>query len=277
MGADETDILGFEATAHSNGDTTWSAREFGKFLGYVDYPNFRRGAVERAISASMRAGIPLTENFRDSTITVEGKELPDLSLTRFGCYLVAMNADPGKERVAQAQAYFAGLAETFSDYVKAAAEVERCVIRGDLTDEEKSLSATASGHGVQNYAYFQSAGYRGMYNMTLNQLRQLKGVPGSRSPLDFMHAQELAANLFRITQTDAKIRNDEIMGQGPLESAAFDVGQTVRRTMYELSGNKPEQLPPAGDIREVHRALRETQRSLAAVDRRIEPPAEIGD
>lgn len=266
MAAGEGDIIGFEATGHSNGGVTWSAREFGAFLGYSDYSSFRRRAVERAIAACMRAGIPVTENFIETTVIVDGHELPDLNLTRFGCYLVAMNGDPHKERVAEAQAYFAGLAETFKDYVNAVAEVERLVIRGDLVDEEKSLSATAASHGVENYAYFQSAGYRGMYNMSLNRLRMLKGVPGNRSPLDFMHSQELAANLFRITQTDAKIRRDEIIGQSPLENAAYEVGQAVRATMYELSGTRPEALPSAGDIKEVPKTLRETQRSLQLLD-----------
>ncbi|MDQ3691319.1 MAG: damage-inducible protein D [Chloroflexota bacterium] len=267
MNTEHDDGLGFEITAHTNGDTTWSAREFGEFLGYADYSSFRRRAVERAITACMRAGIPVGENFRETTVFVEGRELQDIKLTRFGCYLVAMNADPKKEKVAQAQAYFAGLAETFSDYVNAVAEVERLVIRGDLVDEEKSLSATAAAHGVVNYAYFQSAGYRGMYNMGIPQLRRLKGVPGSRSPLDFMHSQELAANLFRITQTEAKIRNNEITGQGPLEGAAREVGEAVRLTMYELSGTRPESLPSAGDIREVPKALKKTRRSFEKMDR----------
>jgi DNA-damage-inducible protein D len=264
------DLISFENIAHTNGDTTWSAREFGEFLGYVDYNSFRRRAVERAISACMRADIPVGENFRETEVTIDGRTFPDLSLTRFGCYLVAMNADPNKKRVAQAQAYFAGLAETFTDYVKAAAEVERLVIRGDLVEEEKSLSATAARHGVVNYAYFQSAGYRGMYNMTLNKLRLLKGIPASRSPLDFMHSQELAANLFRITQTDAKIRNDEITGQVPLERAAEEVGKAVRQTMYELSGTRPEKLAAAGDIRDVPKTLKATQKSLSSMDRLIE-------
>ena len=269
MTNDDTDILGFEATAHTNGETTWSAREFGDFLGYADYSSFRRRAVERAISACMRADIPVQENFRETATIVDGRELPDIKLTRFGCYLVAMNGDPHKEQVAKAQAYFAGLAETFKNYVDAAAEVERLVIRGDLVDEEKSLAATASSHGVENYAYFQSAGYRGMYNMTLVKLRVLKQVPAGRSPLDFMQSQELAANLFRITQTDAKIRNDEITGQRGLENAAHEVGAAVRQTMYELSGTRPEALPSAGDIREVPKTLKKTQRSFEKMDRRL--------
>lgn len=267
MATNDRDILGFEGSAHTNGEPMWSAREFAAFLGYADYPSFRKRAIERAISACTRVGIPVGENFRQVTSTVDGREVPDMMLTRFGCYLVALNADPHKERVAQAQAYFAGLAETFQDYVKAAAEVDRLVIRGDLAEEEKSLSTTASRHGVVNYAFFQSEGYRGMYNMSLGRLRLIKSVPTGRSPLDFMQSQELAANLFRITQTEAKVRNEDIIGQGALEAAALAVGQAVRQTMFELSGTRPEALPRAGDIRDVHKTLKATQRTLQKIDR----------
>lgn len=225
----------------------------------------------------MRAGIPVTENFHETTTSVDGREVNDLLLTRFACYLVAMNGDPHKEQVAQAQAYFVGLAETFQDYVDAAAEVDRLVIRGELAGEEKSLAATAGSHGVVNYAYFQSSGYRGMYNMTLGQLKQLKHIPKSRSPLDFMRSQELAANLFRITQTDAKIQNDNITGQPGLESAAYEVGQAVRQTMLELSGTRPEDLPVAEDLREVPKTLKGAQRGTPTVaDRRCAMEVQFG-
>lgn len=263
----ETDamILGFEGSVRSNGEAYWSAREFCQFLGYADYRTFKR-AIDRAASACMSLNIPVSENFKQAKLTVNGDVFDDLKLTRFACYLVAMNADPRKERVAKAQAYFAGLAETFREYVEAVQEVERLVIRGDLVDEEKNLAHTASSHLVENYAFFQNAGYRGMYNRNLNDLRQLKGVPGTRSPLDFMHSEELAANLFRITQTNAKIRNEGIMGQQALEGTAQEVGGIVRRTMIELSGTAPEDLPPADDLREVKTKLRATQRALKKMD-----------
>jgi DNA-damage-inducible protein D len=258
----DNEIVGFEGAAHNNGESTWSAREFGAFLGYADYRTFRSGPIERAIVACMNASIPVSENFRDATSVIEGRSVPDLLLTRFGCYVVAMNADPKKERVAEAQVYFAGLADTFKDYLDAAAEVERLAYRGELTQSETDLSATAQRHGVHDFALFQSAGYRGMYNMSMGRLRLIKSVPSGRSPLDFMRSRELAANLFRITQTDAKITNENLVGQGPLESAAEEVGTKVRQAMIELSGTPPEALPAADDIRGSRKTLKRTHKSL---------------
>jgi DNA-damage-inducible protein D len=120
--------------------------------------------------------------------------------------------------------------------------------------------------GVVNFAFFQNAGYRGMYNLDLVQIRRKKGVPAGRSPLDFMGKTELAANLFRITQTEEKIRNEDITGQRPLQCAAEHVGRTVRKTMIDLSGTAPEQLPPARDITRVRGDLKRTGREYARLD-----------
>lgn len=214
----------------------------------------------------MRLNIPVTENFRETKNVVDGIPVTDVKLSRFACYLVAMNGDPRKEKVAKAQIYLAGLAESFREYLEAAQDVERLVTRGEIVEEEKELSGTAHTHAVANYAFFQNAGYRGMYNMNLTDLRQLKQVPSKRSPLDFMYSTELAANLFRITQTRAKIDNEGIMGQTALEWAAQNVGSTVRKTMIELSGTAPEDLPAAPDIKETHTRLRAAQKTLKKLD-----------
>jgi DNA-damage-inducible protein D len=129
------------------------------------------------------------------------------------------------------------MAEAFRQYVQRADDVERVLIRGEVSDREKALSGTASAHGVEHYQFFQNAGYRGMYNMDLAQIRMKKRVPGGRSPLDLMGKTELAANLFRITQTDEKIRNEDVHGQKPLERAAEHVGRKVRDTMISLRRN----------------------------------------
>lgn len=105
-----------------------------------------------------------------------------------------------------------------------------------------------------------------MYNMDLNQIRQKKGVPNGRSPLDFMGKTELAANLFRLTQTDEKIRNEDVRGQKPLEKAAEHVGKEVRSTMQKLSGTRPENLPPAQDIKEVQKGIKRSQKEYQKLD-----------
>ncbi|HQZ60673.1 MAG TPA: damage-inducible protein D, partial [Acinetobacter sp.] len=144
--------------------------------------------------------------------------------------------------------------------------VERVLIREEVSEREKSLSGVAKQHGVTNYAFFQNAGYRGMYNMNLAQLRQLKGINSKRSPLDFMGKDELAANLFRITQTELKVKQDGRRGQGYLESLAEQVGKQVRQAMLDISGTRPESLPPAEDVNTVKKGLKETHKKLKEID-----------
>jgi DNA-damage-inducible protein D len=268
MESTELDPLAFEQAAHVNGDTCWYAREYAAFLGYTDYNGFHKGPVDRAIAASLRAGIPVGENFGDIAATTDA--LADMKLSRFACFLIAMNADSKKPQVARVQAYLAGLADSLQDYLSAPEQLDRIVIRGEISDGEKSLASTAKGAGIdtpEGYAFFQNAGYRGMYNVNLNRLREIKGVPLRRSPLDFMHSTELAANLFRITQTDAKIQNERVTGQKRLEQTASEVGRTVRQTMIKLSNTRPEDLPAAGDINDARSALKQTHRSMKRLDR----------
>jgi DNA-damage-inducible protein D len=177
-----------------------------------------------------------------------------------------MNADSRKAEVAKAQAYFAALADSFRQYCEEAENVLRIQIRSEISGREKSLSGVAKEAGVINYQYFQNAGYRGMYNRNLNEIRALKHVPSDRSPLDFMGKTELAANLFRITQTEAKIKGENIKGQKQCEVTAEQVGQVVRKTMKQISGQTPESLPPAHDIKEVKKELKETHKKLKKID-----------
>jgi DNA-damage-inducible protein D len=135
-----------------------------------------------------------------------------------------------------------------------------------VSEREKALSGTASAHGVENYAYFQNAGYRGMYNMDFRQLVRRKGVPDGRSILDFMGKTELAANLFRITQTEEKIRNEDIRGQAPLQRAHEAVGREVRETMRRIGGTLPENLPLAADIKKVRSGLKRAGKEFAKLD-----------
>jgi DNA-damage-inducible protein D len=173
--------------------------------------------------------------------------------------------------VAKAQYYFAAIAETFRNYIEAAENVERVLIRDEISDREKSLSGIAFEQGIVNYSLFQNSGYRGMYNMNLSQLKKLKGLKEKefkRSLLDFMGKEELAANLFRVTQTESKIKNENVRGQRALENTAELVGKKVRKTMIEISNTRPEDLPIGEDIKIVEKHLKDTNKKLKQIDKK---------
>lgn len=256
----------FETLSHENGDTYWHARTLMGALNYQSWPSFNK-AIQRAISSCVTLGIDIQENFRQERRDENGHEVDDYRLTRFACYLVAMNGDTKKPEVAKAQAYFAALAETFRRYVEEAEEFDRLLEREEITQSEKLLSAAAKAAGVDKFPFFQNAGYRGMYNMNLKRLKEVKGVPEKRSALDFMGHAELAANRFRITQTELKLKNDGIQGQQAAERAAEGVGRKVRETMQEISGTSPEELPPSGDIKKVRSAIKSSQKDFKKLDK----------
>lgn len=258
----------FDDYAYANGGLHWSARWFANALGYADYRTFRKGPIERAITACLTLELTVSDHFEQSK-TADG--LDDFHLTRYACYLVAMNADPKKTVVARAQGYFARMAEDI--VLNGRENVERVLMRNEIGVQEKSLSSTISTRGVISFPLFHDAGYVGMYNMHLSDIKRVKGIPQDRSALDFMGSTELAANLFRITQTDEKIRNQAIHGQVALQAAATTVGETVRRTMIQTGGTAPEHLPAAGDIRAVRKGLKATSRNFKKIDqKRLQAP-----
>jgi len=267
----EPDRPGFESLGQENGFRFWWASELATILGYESINNFRK-AVERAMTALTSLNIPIFENIIQEPRDVDGKRISDYKLSRFACYLVAMNGDPKKPMVAKAQAYFIAWGEACRLCLEQAESVERVADRAEISDRERSLAGTAKLAGVSEYALFQNAGYRGLYNMNLRDVRIRKGVPHGRSPLDFMGKTELAANMFRITQTDEKIRSDRIRGQPALERTAEEVGRKVRHTMLQISGKRPEDLPPAEDIRSVHKRLKVSNRGIRAIDRKKGKP-----
>ena len=188
----------FENFSHENGFRHWLASDLLRLLDYTTMQPVLN-AVNKAMAACAQLNIPIPDNFQETKTGTGGK---DWKLSRFACYLTVMNGDPKKPKVAPAQAYFITMAEAFRQSVQEAEHVERVVIRGNVTEREKALGATAHVRGVTNFAFFQNAGYRGMYNLDLAQIRARKRVPDGRSPLDFIGRTELAANLFRITQTE---------------------------------------------------------------------------
>lgn len=250
----------FEDLGQPNGPTHWRETDIREALGYHSSTGFDK-AILRAKQTCLSLGIDIEDHF---TRQSDGSIL----LTRFGCYLVSMNGDTRKPQVAAAQAYFAAIAATFQNHLQHADGIDRLLIREEITDGQKSLASTAKQHGVVNYPFFQNAGYVGMYNMNLARLSELKGAKPGEMLIDRMGKEEMAAHLFRITQTDAKIKKENIRGQHGLEEAARDVGKRVRKTMQENSGTSPENLPLAENVKDVRKKLKGTGKNLTDIDKK---------
>lgn len=249
----------FEDLVVTNGVDAWLEPDVMQALGYSD-PNSFRKVIMRAMQACLSLGIMPDDNFI--------KDGDGYKLTRFACYLVAMNGDTKKPPVAAAQMYFASLASTYQTHLEHADGIDRLVIREEVKAGEKSLSTTAAAHGVstKGYALFRDAGYRGMYNMSLRELKQSKGLSKKATVADHMGRTELAAHLFRITQTEAHISERELHGQRILENAARSVGASVRQLVIQNTGKTPEQLPTAEPINKVRTKIKGANKTLKKLD-----------
>jgi DNA-damage-inducible protein D len=255
----------FESSSNENGFTFWWASDLMSFMDYSSRQSFDK-IINKSMQICHSLNIPIIENFIQEIRDVNDKQQYDYKLSRFACYLTVMNGDSKKEPVAKAQVYFAGLAGAVHNYMIESQKVERLQVRDEISDREKSLSGVAKQAGVVEYGFFQNAGYRGMYNQNINRLKLLRNVPQGKSLLDFMGKDELAANLFRITQTELKIKNENIKGQQDLENAAHTVGKQVRETMIKISNVPPENLPPHEDIKTVKSQLKQKGKELKKID-----------
>ena len=261
----EPDKPGFEMMARQNGFLFWWASDLASLLGY-DHISKLTKAINKAMTVLQGIGIPIVDNIVQERREVNGEIVLDYKLSRFACYLTAMNGDVKNPTVQLAQAYFVTFAEVCRVSIENAGAVDRVSIRTEIASHETTLSGVAKAAGVENYAFFQNAGYRGLYNCNLSEIRRIKGVPENRSALDFMGRAELAANLFRVTQTEQKILRENIKGQKPLETAAHSVGVEVRNSMKRMGNTMPENLPAAGDIKEVQKNLKSTQKEFKKLD-----------
>lgn len=257
--------VSFEDFKQQNGQAYWLASHLRAMLGYSDYKQFKK-AMDRAIKACISLGIDHFPNFRQITQVVDGKEVEDCKLTRFACYLTVMNGDPKKREVAAAQLYFAEQTRKFELTIKGSEDFERLVIRDELTDSNKALNSTAMAAGVVDFAKFTNAGYMGMYNMQNWQLAKKRNID-PKNLLSHMGRAELAANLFRTTMTDEKIKNQKIKGQADLEKTHFDVGRKVREFVETETGKKPEQLPVERPIPEVKKEIKAGYKKMLKEDK----------
>ena len=264
---DDEEQNSFEDVKHIDEDGTefWHARELQEVLEYKEWRNFNK-VIEKAKEACIRSGNIEISHFVDVNKMVEGgvADLPvrDIKLTRYACYLIAQNGDPRKEVIALAQTYFAvqtrkqELQENFDSLTE---DQKRLAIRSDLKEHNKSLVEAAKQAGVEtqtDYATFQNKGYQGLYGgLGAKEIHERKGLKKSQKILDHMGSEELAANLFRATQTDAKLRRENIQGKAAANAVHYSVGAKVRQTIEELGGTMPEDLPtPSKSIKQIERA-----------------------
>lgn len=255
----------FEDFSQGNGGLFWYARDLMVWLGYEEWNSFSK-AINRAIGTCTTLNISVAENFVQCEREINGSVLRDYEMSRFACCLTALNGDVKKPQVAAAQAYFVSLAEVLRKYFLNASNVDRVMVREEISAREATLSGVAKAAGVTVYAFFQNAGYRGMYNMDYKTLKSRKGIEQGRSLLDFMRKDELAANLFRLSLTEGRIKRDGIRGQYPLEQVAQQVGVRVRNTMIEETGLRPEDIPIAEDITLVKRGLKRAHKEMKKID-----------
>lgn len=232
----------------NNGSEYWSSRDLAKALEYIDYRNFLT-ALNKAKIACENSGEVVHNHFVDSNDMVKigsGAEKPvdTIYLSRYACYLIVQNSDPTKVVVAKGQTYFAIQTRRQEKSDSLIEDTNRVFLREEMKKHNTSLMQKASQAGVESYAIFQNAGYRGLYGgMTMRDIHEKKKLKKSQQILDHMNSEELAANLFRATQTEAKIKRENIKGQGKASFAHYEVGQKVRNTITSLGGTMPEKLP----------------------------------
>jgi DNA-damage-inducible protein D len=251
-----------------NGNEFWTARKISKVLEYAEYRNFIP-VIERAKVSCKNSGQLIENHFVDYHEMVgigsgAERQMESVKLSRYACYLIVQNADPSKEVVAQGQTYFAvqtRLQEIrqMDEYNRLKSEEEkRLFLRDEMKRHNIQLADAAKGAGViepLDYAIFQNHGYMGLYGgLDAKGIHKNKGLKKSQNILDHMGSTELAANLFRATQTEEKLRRDNIKGKQQANKTHFEIGKKVRKTIEEIGGTMPENLPVADSIKKLEKA-----------------------
>jgi DNA-damage-inducible protein D len=255
----------FESIKRINefGSEQWSSRDLARVLDYDDYRNFEV-VVEKAKTACQLSGQTVEDHFGEFTdmVTIGSntqRAIKTVMMSRYACYLAIQSADPSKPVVAHGQTYFAVQTRKQEISEQEVEDERRVLLRDELRDHNTQLAASARDAGVVTpleYAIFQNYGYAGLYGgKTAKQIAQIKGLRPNQPILDHMGSAELAANLFRATQTDDKLKRDRIRGKDAANKTHQEVGQEVRKLIKKLGGTMPEDLPPAPDVKKVERQI----------------------
>jgi DNA-damage-inducible protein D len=278
INADEYDSFESIKQATADGSEFWRARELSKVLQYTEWRNFNK-VINRAMLSCKNSGYEVSDHFVEVNKMVKigsgaDKKLEDYQLTRYACYLIVQNGDPRKEIIALGQTYFAiqtrraEVADTFNQLDE---NSKRLVIRGDIKQWNQLLAEAAHNAGVltdQEYAVFQNAGYKGLYGgMTVSDIHAKKDLKPNEKILDYMGSTELIANLFRISQTEEKLRIEEAATPAEANNIHYEVAEKIRNAIIEMGSTLPEDLPtPTKSIqvieREEIRKLRESKTPL---------------
>ncbi|HEY4698655.1 MAG: DNA damage-inducible protein D [Gallionellales bacterium RIFCSPHIGHO2_02_FULL_57_16] len=256
------------------GNEYWSARKLAKVLEYSEYRHFQP-VIERAREACQGSGYAAADHFEDILEMVDigsgaKRELPDVRLSRYACYLIVQNGDPSKPVIANGQTYFAMQTrrQELRDnekFARLSEDEKRLAIRNELAEHNKYLAAAAKDVGVEtslDYAIFQDHGYKGLYGgLGAKDIHTRKGLKKSQKILDHMGSTELAANLFRATQAEEKLKRENVRGKQRANKTHFEVGQKVRKTIKDLGGTMPESLPtPEQSVKQVESAKKKLEK-----------------
>ena len=244
----------------------WYARELYRVLEYTEWRNFQK-VIDKAIEAFKNSDLNPNDWLVDVSkpiTTGKGKteHIQDYKLTRYACYLIVMNGDPRKEAIALGQTYFAVKTrqqELIENYNQLDEDQKRLAIRQEMIEHNKRLAETAKKAGVVepiDYAIFQNEGYKGLYGgLGQKEIHESKGLKKNQKILDNMGTTELAANLFRATQTEESIRKENIKGKAQANQTHHQVGRKIRQTIKDLGGTLPENLPVEEDIKKIEKKL----------------------
>ena len=263
----------FEDIKHytEEGIEFWYARELQGVLEYTQWRNFLK-VIDKAKEACENAQQSTPDHFADvgKMVTLGSgsqREIEDMMLSRYACYLIVMNGDPRKEVIALGQTYFAiktRQQELIEHYEELSEDQKRLAIRNEMKEHNKRLSQAAKDAGVKttiDYAIFQNYGYQGLYGgLKAKDIHERKGLQKNQHILDHMDYEELAANLFRATQTEAKLRRDKVEQKAAANQTHYEVGKKVRQTIADLGGTMPEDLPvPEKSIKQIEKEQKQLQ------------------